>query len=861
MIVALLSASVLTGLFSQKGGPKVYRWGAAAHALAFIFALFDFYAIVKGGNRTIGFLPLNNAGNGSFHFSFLLDRLSCVMAVLISGISTLIYIYSIQYMEQERGRARHHTFISLTTTALVCMVSSSSLLMLFVFWQLISWFIWLLSYNYGHLPTVRGSYRTFTIARIGDGAFLAGLVIAYAAFGTLDFQELFEKAAGDSRPLSLWPFTNWNVSATTIINLLIFVGAMSKSVQFPLHSWIIDSLYAPTPVTALLHAGIINAGGFLLNRLAPLFGQSSITLHVVFAVGALTALLGASMMLVQSDIKKQLGYSTIGQMGYMIMECGLGAFAMAIFHLIAHGLFKATNFLNSGNVIHKARMEPLFPPREDPMTETPFSYLTWTTGFFTTLILPLIILLGAHGVLDLNFAHSQGVVIFLFFSWVTSSQAILTLYRLQPVASRKVAALMLFTFIIVVVTYLFAAEGFTRFLYPSRTDVAFYFKSASLPGSLFDLLVGTIAIFVIFGWVLLYSQSHGKLFLTPAWLSSFQDRLYLFFINRLYIDFLAPRLTNLWTTFVQSVIQGRTNLLTMVFGFFSIGLILPAASHLTQWSTKGLALFLVSLMTLPLFPFHGLYVIALTRTPARIGVWASLVLPSIGFYSLSHLLFRSNEPVSEITHVIGTLSILSAFFAMLKAMAQARAASLISYFSLSFYSVLWWSLMRTGAKNGGTVLFFSAVTIGTTGLLFAWQKLEDRYGSLEIIAIRGLARPMPRFSVLLSILTMAMVGLPPFGVFSGFILLILNSNGVISPEQLLIVIVWISTSWYLFGMMQRLLFGPCRNDMPYDDLMPFEMLPIVAIIFILLLLGSLPLGVIDNQLVEQGSRILFGKSI
>src|SRR6266487_3027506 len=172
---------------------------------------------------------------------------------------------------------------------------------------------------------------------------------------------------------------------------------MSKSAQFPLHIWLPRSLYAPTPVHALLHAGIINAGGFLINRLAPLYGLSSTTLHVAFVVGAVTALLGAAMMLAQNDIKKTLGFSTIGQMGYMIMECGLGAFALAVFHLIAHGLFKATVFLNCGNVIHKAREEPVFPPPAQATEERQFSRLTWLTGFIMSLLMPLIILFMAHG--------------------------------------------------------------------------------------------------------------------------------------------------------------------------------------------------------------------------------------------------------------------------------------------------------------------------------------------------------------------------------------------------------------------------------------------------------------------------------
>src|SRR5690348_11906133 len=176
---------------------------------------------------------------------------------------------------------------------------------------------------------------------------------------------------------------------------------MSKSAQFPLHIWMPRYLYAPTPVHALLHAGIINAGGFLINRLAPLFGLSSTTLHVAFVVGTVTAILGASMMLAQNDIKKTLGFSTIGQMGYMLMECGLGAFALAVFHLIAHGLFKATLFLSCGDVIHKARVRPAMPYPERNLAPGGMSRLTLSTGLATTLLLPVVILLTTHRALSL----------------------------------------------------------------------------------------------------------------------------------------------------------------------------------------------------------------------------------------------------------------------------------------------------------------------------------------------------------------------------------------------------------------------------------------------------------------------------
>ncbi|MDP9132138.1 MAG: NADH-quinone oxidoreductase subunit L, partial [Nitrospirota bacterium] len=286
----------------------------------------------------------------------------------------------------------------------------------------------------------------------------------------------------------------------------------------------------------LLHAGIINAGGFLLNRLAPLYGLSPATLHVVFIIGMLTAVLGATMMLTQNDIKKTLGFSTIGQMGYMVMECGLGAFSLAVFHLLAHGLFKATAFLNCGNVIHKARQEPAFPHAGHEVEESSFSNLTWSTGFLTTLLLPLVILLVTHGFLRIPLLESQGTVIFLFFIWVTSSQAILSLTRIRAVESWKVSAAMLLTLVLVVFTYLFAVESFTHFLYPNPDEVASYFRAAALPGRLFDSLVVGTTLLIILSWFYLYAHAHGRTVRVPGWIEALLVRLYVIFMNRLYLD-------------------------------------------------------------------------------------------------------------------------------------------------------------------------------------------------------------------------------------------------------------------------------------------------------------------------------------
>ena len=510
---------------------KIAAWPIGA---AFCGAIATLYVVATQGPITLRLYDPASAASFAIPLGLYVDRLSAVMMVLISGVGTIIYRYSIGYLYQDPHERRYLALIGFTTFVLLCMVSSANLMMLFVFWQLLSYLLYLLAHNHVHAATLAGAYRTFTLLRVGDIAFLAGIVLAHQLYGTLEFPDLFARATASTVTLS--PLPGWEVNGATAVTLLLFIGGMSKSAQFPLHVWLPRSLYAPTPVHALLHAGIINAGGFLINRLAPLFGMSSTTLHVAFVVGTMTAILGASMMLAQNDIKKTLGFSTIGQMGYMIMECGLGAFSLAVFHLIAHGLFKATVFLNCGNVIHKARQEPEFPHTDHHAEEEGFSRLTWSTGFVTTLFIPLLILLVTHGVLHIPLLESQGTVIFLFFIWITSSQAILTLTRLRAVASWKVSSAMLLTLLFIVFVYLFAVESFTAFLYPNPEEVASYFQAAALPNWLFDVMIAMATLMTISGWTYLYMRAHGRTMWTPAWIDGLRIRLYVLFMNRLYAD-------------------------------------------------------------------------------------------------------------------------------------------------------------------------------------------------------------------------------------------------------------------------------------------------------------------------------------
>lgn len=530
----LLSAAGIVMIGGETS--RFIRAKAAAYpvGLAFLGAIGVLTLVSSQSPITIRFYDPASVTSFIIPIGFYVDRLSAVMMTLITGVSTIIYCYSTRYMYQDGHARRYLALICLTDFVLICMVSSGNLMMLFLFWQILSYLLYLLAHNHVHPATLAGAFKTFTLLRVADTAFLAGIVLAYQLYGTLEFQELFARAAATPVTISILP--GMNVSAATAVTLLLFIGAMGKSAQFPLHLWLPGSLFAPTPVHALLHAGIINAGGFLINRLAPLFGMSSTTLHVAFVIGTLTAVLGATMMLAQNDIKKTLGFSTIGQMGYMIMECGLGAFSLAVFHLIAHGLFKGTVFLNCGNIIHKARQEPHVPHMDHAAEEAGFSRLAWSTGFVTTLFIPLLILLVTHGVLRIPLLESQGTVIILFFIWITSSQAILTLIRLRAVASWKVSAIMLLTLLFIVFVYLFAVESFTAFLYPNPEEVGAYFRAADLPDWLFDLIVVMAALMTVLGWTYLYMRAHGRTVRIPAWIEGLRIRLYTVFLNRIYAD-------------------------------------------------------------------------------------------------------------------------------------------------------------------------------------------------------------------------------------------------------------------------------------------------------------------------------------
>ena len=534
IIGAPLLASGLTAALGPRLGERSSLIGIFALSLSTVAALMILFDLAqnKTGTFTIS-VPLPEP----LMYTVLIDRLAAVMMALITSVSLVIHVYSQRYMQGDQGYVRFFSLLGLLTFVLLSLVTSGSIFWLFVWWHLITWLLVLLvSFNHAS-PAARAAGRTtLRVQGLGDASLLAGILLIYTKFGTFDLAGLFEALESSSKPV-FWAGTVFEVNAISAITLVILLAIVTKSAQFPFHVWLPGTIEAPTPVSAILHAGIVNAGGFLVNRLAPLYGLAPTSLYLMFFIGGLTALIGATTMLTQPSVKRRLVYSTMGQMGYMIMECGLGAFALAVFHLCAHGLFKATLFLNSGANIQKARSEFKLPDDLHAREAASFSPMTWATGLVVTLIVPLLILLVAHGIVNIALFEAQGTVIFLLFAWVTSAQAIFSLYRLHAVASWKVSMTMVVTVALIGLTYLWAGETFTLFLYAEPGQASAYFQVAGWPKSLFDAFVSFAVALVIVMWSYLYGKAHGMRFFSSSnWFGGLQSRAYVAFLNGLYIE-------------------------------------------------------------------------------------------------------------------------------------------------------------------------------------------------------------------------------------------------------------------------------------------------------------------------------------
>lgn len=303
-----------------------------------------FYSIINFQPSSIISFRVLSLSQIKLNLLFALDKLSLSMLLLISFISTIVNRYAARYVYSDLNRSRFLFQLSLVTFSVIFLVLSANLLTAFIGWQLIGFHLyWLLNHYHYDENANRAAKKKFVINRIGDVSFLLAVIISLYYYSSTDFQVILSVT---TPTISIFEY---QISISTIILSCIFLAVMTKSAQFPFHIWLPDTMQSPTPVSAMMHAGVINAGGYLLARLAPGIIAAPKLLIFISCIGFTTLLLGNLFSLTQPDIKKQFAYSTMSQMGYMVLQCGLGFFVGAVFHLISHGLFKAWSFLNSGN--------------------------------------------------------------------------------------------------------------------------------------------------------------------------------------------------------------------------------------------------------------------------------------------------------------------------------------------------------------------------------------------------------------------------------------------------------------------------------------------------------------------------------
>src|SRR3979411_320615 len=363
LIVLLpLLAAAIAGLFCRIIGDRPAQIVTCAALL--IAAALSIFVFVR-----IGFGPENaklvvvklftwmDSGTLNVDWSLRVDTLSAVMVVVVTGVSSMVHVYSVGYMVEDPGIPRFMAYLSLFTFFMLMLVTADNLVQLFFGWEGVGLASYLLIGFWYQKPSANAAaIKAFVVNRVGDFGFALGIFAIFMLIGSTDFETIFAGAPGLTGKTI--DFFGWHADALTLTCLLLFRGAMGKSAQFLLHTWLPDAMEGPTPVSALIHAAtMVTAGVFMVARLSPMFELAPVALQVVTLVGGVTAFFAATVGLVQNDIKRVVAYSTCSQLGYMFVACGAGAYSVGMFHLFTHAFFKALLFLGSGSVIYAMHHE------------------------------------------------------------------------------------------------------------------------------------------------------------------------------------------------------------------------------------------------------------------------------------------------------------------------------------------------------------------------------------------------------------------------------------------------------------------------------------------------------------------------
>jgi NADH-quinone oxidoreductase subunit L len=389
-----LGSFLILGLFGHWIKDKAHLVAVPAVVVSWLLSLLVFFDVADGHQTSFPLYTWLTSGMLDIHIGFSIDRLTAVMLLLVTTVSALVHIYTIGYMHGEPGYARFFSYIALFTFSMLMLVMADNLLQLFIFWEAVGLCSYLLIGHWYERPAAcAAATKAFVVNRVGDFGFMLGLLLVWYSFGSLDYQEVFARAhesAGDMMNV-LSPFGGtWDVSVLTLICIFLFTGAVGKSAQVPLHVWLPDAMEGPTPISALIHAAtMVTAGVFLVARLAPLYNLSPTAMAVVAITGGVTMVVGATIALTQTDIKRVVAYSTVSQLGYMIMACGLGAYAAGMYHLLTHGAFKALLFLGCGSVIIALHHEQDMRRMGGLKDKLPITYWTFVVGSLALAGFPL----------------------------------------------------------------------------------------------------------------------------------------------------------------------------------------------------------------------------------------------------------------------------------------------------------------------------------------------------------------------------------------------------------------------------------------------------------------------------------------
>lgn len=387
IVLTPLAGSVIAGFFrNQIGRAGAHTVTILGVAVSFVASLYVAWRLFSGTISSVNTVIYHWASGGlfipyEFNIGFLIDPLSVIMLVAVNFVSLLVHIYSIGYMSDDNGYQRFFSYISLFTFMMLMLVSANNFLQLFFGWEgvgLVSYL--LIGFWYQKESAIEANLKAFIVNRVGDFGFILGIALIFAYTGSIDYTTVFQNASYlSSQQIELFQGYPW--SLITVVCLALYVGAMGKSAQIPLHVWLPESMEGPTPISALIHAAtMVTAGVFMIARISPLIELSTTALSVVLIIGASGALFTGILALVMNDIKRVVAYSTLSQLGYMMVAMGVSAYSAGMFHLLTHACFKALLFLGAGSVIIGMHHEQDMQKMGGLWNKMPITYVTFFIG-------------------------------------------------------------------------------------------------------------------------------------------------------------------------------------------------------------------------------------------------------------------------------------------------------------------------------------------------------------------------------------------------------------------------------------------------------------------------------------------------